>query len=80
MNVNVKYIYIYIYIILIKSIFTDIFDISIKSNYRYIRVYRYFDSCVKLTLYSQVSILRVLTIVRQVYNFMLKKSIFIHTT
>ena len=23
--------------------FTDIFDIFIKSNYRYIRVYRYFD-------------------------------------
>ena len=27
----------------IHRYFTDIFDISVKSNYRYIRVYRYFD-------------------------------------
>ena len=29
----------------IHRYFTDISDISVKFNYRYIRVYRYFDPC-----------------------------------
>ena len=32
----------------IHRYFTDISDISVKSNYRYIRVYRYFDPWVQL--------------------------------
>ena len=32
----------------IHRYFTDISDISVKSNYRYIRVYRYFDPCLEV--------------------------------
>ena len=31
----------------------DIFDISVKSNYRYIRVYRYFDPWLNVHLESE---------------------------
>ena len=32
----------------IHRYFTDISDIFVKSNYRYIRVYRFFDPCVQV--------------------------------